>query len=129
MTIEIQMLVCSVGLFILTVAVQASAGVLQMGLPWAFGNRDDAPATTGFAGRARRCVQNSIEAMVMFVPLVIAAVLAQQTDHWSALGAQVFLYGRAAYVAIYLIGIPYVRTLAWAAGLAGAGLVFYSLYV
>lgn len=129
MTIEIQMLVYSVGLFILTVAIQASAGVLQMGLMPALGNRDDVAPATGFTARAKRCVMNSVEAMVMFVPLVLAAVVAQQTDQWSALGAQVFFYARVGYVASYMIGIPFLRTVLWTAGLAGVLLVFYSLFV
>ena len=65
----------------------------------------------------------------MFAPLVLAVVAVQQADHWSALGAQVFLYARAGYVVTYLVGIPYLRTLVWATGLVGTGLVFYSLYV
>jgi uncharacterized MAPEG superfamily protein len=129
MSIEIQMLVCSVALIAATIVIQATAGVLQIGLMPALGNRDNVPPLTGFAARAKRCVMNSVEAMVMFVPLVLAAVLTQQTDHWSALGAQIFLYARAAYVVAYLIGIPVLRTLIWTAGLVGTGLVFYSLYV
>ena len=60
MPIEIQMLVCSVALFAVTVVIQATSAVAQMGLPWAFGNRDEAPPSSGLAARARRCVTNSI---------------------------------------------------------------------
>ena len=128
MPIEIQMLVYAVGLFIVTVAIQASAGVLQMGFMPALGNRDDIAPAAGLAARAKRCVMNSVEAMVMFVPLVLAAVIAQQTDQSSALGAKVFFYARVGYVASYMIGIPVLRTLIWTAGLAGVLLVFYALF-
>jgi uncharacterized MAPEG superfamily protein len=123
------MLVCAVALFFLTIVIQASAGALQMGLITALGNRDDVAAPTGFAGRAKRCVGNSIEALVMFAPLVLAAVATQQADHWSGLGAQIFLYARVGYVASYLVGIPFVRTAFWTGGAVGTGLVFYALYV
>jgi uncharacterized MAPEG superfamily protein len=123
------MLVCSVALFFVALAVQATAGVMQFGLVPMLGNRDDIAAPTGFAARTRRCVGNSIEAMVMFVPLVLAAIATQQADHWSGLGAQIFLYARVGYVASYLIGIPFVRTAFWAGGVVGIGLVFYALYV
>ncbi|MFO1186378.1 MAG: MAPEG family protein [Alphaproteobacteria bacterium] len=129
MAIEIQMLVYSVALFIVTVAIQATAGVLQMGLMPALGNRDDIAPATGFTARAKRCVMNSVEAMVMFVPLALAAVAAQQTDQWSALGAQIFFYARVGYVACYLIGIPVLRTILWTAGLAGVALVLYAMFV
>lgn len=129
MTIEIQMLVYSVVLFIVTVAIQATAGVLQMGLMQALGNRDDVAPAAGFTARAKRTVMNSVEAMVMFAPLVLAAVAAQQADQWSALGAQVFFYARVGYVASYLIGIPFLRTVLWTAGLAGVLLVLYAMFV
>jgi uncharacterized MAPEG superfamily protein len=129
MPLEIQMLVCSVALFFLTIVIQATAGVMQFGLVPMLGNRDDIAAPTGFAARAKRCVGNSIEAMLMFAPLVLAAVATQQADRWSGLGAQIFLYSRVGYVASYLIGIPFVRTAFWTGGAVGTGLVFYALYV
>lgn len=128
MPIELQMMVYAVALFLATMVIQAAAGIVKMGPPWGFGNRDEASPTSGFVGRSKRTVVNSVEAMVMFAPLAIAAVLAQQTDNLSALGAQLFFYSRVGYVASYLAGIPYVRTLFWTGGLVGTIMVFIALF-
>ena len=43
------------------------------------------------------------------------------------LGAQLFFWARLAYAVIYLIGIPYLRTLAWIVSAAGLALIFLQL--
>ena len=129
MPVEIQMLVCAVGLLVVIILIQASGSTLQVGLMKALGNRDNVPAATGWVGRAVRCADNQVVSLVLFAPLVLATVLVRQTDHWSALGSSVYLYARLAYTVCYLIGIPYLRTLCWLGGMAGIALVGYSLYV
>ena len=43
------------------------------------------------------------------------------------LGGQLFLWARAAYAVIYLIGIPYLRTLAWLVSVIGLVMIFLQL--
>jgi uncharacterized MAPEG superfamily protein len=43
------------------------------------------------------------------------------------MGAQVFLWARIAYALIYLIGIPWLRTLAWAISIVGLIMIFLQL--
>ena len=128
MPVEIQDLVCTVALLLVIIAIQAFVGVLQWGVPKALGNRDDVPPPKGWAARAQRCEDNQVVSLVLFTPLVLATVVLKQADHWSALGAMIYLYGRVAYTACYLIGIPILRTICWAASIAGIVLVGYSLY-
>ncbi len=99
-----------------------------MGAPWGFGNRDQTSSMTGLVGRAKRCVTNSVEAMVMFAPLVLVAVAAGKTNGLSAIGAQLFFYSRIGYVVAYVAGIPYLRTELWAGGLVGTVLVLCSCF-
>ena len=129
MPVEIQDLVCTVALLFVIIAIQALAAVLQWGPMKVFGNRDNVPALTGWAARAQRCEDNQVVSLVMFAPLVLATVLLKQADHWSALGAMIYLYARVAYTACYLIGIPILRTICWAASIVGIVFVAYSLYV
>ena len=129
MPIEIQDLVCSVALLIIIILIQASAGVLQKGALKMLGNRDDVTPLTGWAARAQRCEDNQVVSLVLFAPLALATVLLKQADNWSALGSTIYLYGRVGFAACYLIGIPYLRTACWLAGMAGIVLVGYSLYV
>jgi uncharacterized MAPEG superfamily protein len=87
------------------------------------GNRDDLPPPTRFQARAQRTVNNHIENLVIFAPLLIAAVLAHRTGSWTALGAQLYFWGRLAHAALYLAGIAGVRTLAHGVNLIGMGLI------
>ena len=39
------------------------------------------------------------------------------------LGAQIFAYARLAHAVIYLLGLPWLRAVAWAAGIVGIGMM------
>lgn len=128
MPIEYLMLAGAVGVFVVVLVVQASAGVLQHGLPAAAGNRDGLAPPNAFCARARRCLDNHIEGLVMFAPLILMAATADRLGPMTALGAQLFLGGRAAHAALYLIGVPWLRTLAWAVGFTGTAIVALALF-
>ena len=129
MPVEIQDLVCTVALLAVIIVIQAFLAVLQWGVPKALGNRDDVSPLKGLAARAQRCEDNQVVSLVMFGPLALATVLLKQADHYSALGSMIYLYARVAYAACYLIGIPILRTVCWAASIVGIVFVAYSLYV
>ena len=129
MPVEIQDLVCTVALLLIIIVVQTLLAILQWGMPKTLGNRDNVPALTGLGARAQRCEDNQVVSLAMFAPLVLATVVLKQTDHFSALGSMIYLYARVAYTACYLIGIPVLRTVCWAASIVGLVYVAYSLYV
>jgi uncharacterized MAPEG superfamily protein len=54
-------------------------------------------------------------------------VLAQKTSAHTALGAQLYLWARAAYLPIYISGIPYLRTAVWVIAIWGLLLVLEAL--
>ncbi len=118
---ELTILVWSVALTLAQLVVAILAGIAQVGLPILAGNREEVPAFTGLAGRAHRAHRNMLESLILFAALALAAVTAGRANAMTALGADLFLGGRAAYALIYLAGIPWLRTGAW--GVAMAGLV------
>lgn len=124
MSIELRMLVYSAALLFILILVQAQAGVAAEGLARMAGPRDDVPSPTGFAGRAKRTVNNHIEGLVVFAPLLIAAVIAHRVNHWTAMGAQFYFFGRLAHAALYLLGVPWLRSIAYMVTVAGMVLVF-----
>ncbi len=63
----------------------------------------------------------------MFAPLVLVAAVAHISNPWTVLGAQLFFYARVVHALLYLIGVPWVRPLAWGVGIAGTVLVFAPL--
>ncbi len=44
------------------------------------------------------------------------------------LGGQIFFFARLLYWPVYLIGIPYLRTLIWAVALGGVGLIVAAFF-
>lgn len=127
MPMEIKYLVWSVALALVQVAIAATGTVLTAGLAKGAGNRDDMPVLTGWAGRAHRAHRNMIENLVLFATVVLVAQLFGKFNAMTLLGAQLFFWGRVAFAAVYLIGIPWVRTLAW--GISAAGIVIVLLQV
>jgi len=127
MSPELKYLLFSVVLTFVQVLIAAMAANQVVGLTTLAGNRDDLPVMTGFAGRAKRAHLNMLENMVLFSALVLIAVVAQKTNAMTALGALIFFWARLLYAVIYLIGIPWLRTLAWAVSVIGMIMVAWPL--
>jgi uncharacterized MAPEG superfamily protein len=119
MTTELKMLLYSTLLLLVLILVQATAGIRAIGVAAAAGNREDLPALTGFPGRAKRNVLNHIENLAVFAPLILIAVLAQRLGPWTVLGAQLFFWARLVHGVVYLTGLPWIRTIAYAVSLVG----------
>lgn len=128
MPTEIKILAWSIVLGLVYVLGATALSTAARGLNWNVGNRDaEAPRLTGAAGRAHRAARNFLETFPLFAAAVLAVVLVKANDSHTALGSQLYLWGRLAYLPIYVIGIPYLRTLAWAVGFAGLLLVLSAL--
>jgi uncharacterized MAPEG superfamily protein len=121
---ELMLLVWAVVLTVVHVLIAVSGATLQVGLPMLAGNRDNMPPLTGWVGRANRAHHNMLENLVLFAVLVLVAVIAGKTNDKTLLGAQIFLWGRVAYAAIYIAGIPWLRTGAWTVSIVGLVLIF-----
>lgn len=117
---ELMWLGWSIALGLVYVLAAAALGTWQRGLKWNVGNRDgDAKPLTGMAARAARANRNFLETYVFFAAGVLAVVLAHKSNAWSALGAQIYFWARVVYLPVYVVGIPYLRTLVWAASFWG----------
>lgn len=126
-TTDLHLLVWSVALCIVQMVVAVAGATLQVGLPRLAGNREPLPELTGWAGRAQRAHRNMLETLVLFAALVIVAHMAGLNSDATVLGAQLFFWARLAYAVIYLVGIPWVRTAAWAVSMAGLVIIFLQL--
>lgn len=74
-----------------------------------------------------RVVDNHREGLTMFAPLVLIAAVAQISNQWTVLGAQLFFYSRLAHAVLYIAGVPLVRPLAWTVGLIGTFMVLLAV--
>jgi uncharacterized MAPEG superfamily protein len=127
MKTELAMLVGAVALAFIQVVVAAFGAMRQVGLPILAGNRENIPDILGWAGRAARAHRNLLENLVLFAALVLAAHAAGISNAVTVLGAQLFLWARVAYAVLYIAGIPWARTAAWAASVAGMLMILSQL--
>lgn len=104
------------GVFTLVlILIQVLIGMAQHGLVALAGNREEL-VSTGMAARAEKAVNNSILTMALVAP---AAVMVSMTDSGGAtteLAIRIFLAARVAYAVVFIMGIPWLRTLTWVAG-------------
>jgi len=124
MPLEIQLLVWSVALAVILMLIAVSGAVLQVGLPKLVGNREGLGDCTGLPGRAQRAHRNLLENLILFAVLVLVAQAAGRFNAMTALGAQIFFWARVAHGAIYIAGVPWLRTAAWTVSVVGLIMIF-----
>ncbi len=128
MSPDLKYLLFSVVLTFVQVLISAMAANQVVGLTTLAGNRDGLPEMTGLAGRARRAHFNMVENLVLFAALVLIAAVAGKANATTALGAAIFFWGRLAHAIIYLVGIPWLRTLAWFVSVIGMIMIAVQLF-
>ena len=121
MTPELQMMLAALLLLaVLTNGVQVTTLVLQHGVGAMLRSREDVPMPKpGFAGRVDRAVENLKENLLYFIPLCLLVAFLGQSNGLTVGGAQLFVAARVAHAALYLIGVPGLRSAAFGAGFAG----------
>lgn len=127
MTPELAYLVSSAALTFVLVVIALVGATMQVGLPTLAENREGIPEMTGWAGRAQRAHRNMLENLILFAILVLVAHAAGIRNGTTLLGAQLFFWGRIAHAAIYIAGIPWIRTIAWCVSVLGLLLIFLQL--
>jgi uncharacterized MAPEG superfamily protein len=97
------------------------------GLAEALGNRDHQPPLTVTGQRAARALANMHEALPVFLALALMNMIVAPQAAQAVIGAIVFLIARVLYAIVYVVGIPVLRTLIWAAGWVGLILMLLPL--
>lgn len=104
-------------LIIVVVLVEVMLAIPQLGLAYMATPRDERRDKTGLAGRAERTVRNCVLGMALFAPAILILHAQGALTSTTLLMAQIFLIARVIYVIVYVLGIPWVRTLAFVASL------------
>lgn len=95
---------------------------MQVGLS----NRDKLPDATPMGARAERAAANTKENFILFLALALTAHLAGVGEQ-ALLGAQVFIWARLVYLPVYILGITYLRSAVWVAGIVGLAMMVLAL--
>ena len=120
MPVELRLLVWSVILLLAYIVVQGALVSRIRGLAWNAGPRDEGQGTLpSHAGRAQRALDNFKETYPAFIALALALTVTARTGGTGALGAWIWFAARIVYLPLYLLGVPWLRTLAYATSLVG----------
>lgn len=122
---EITILVLYGFLVIVTLILQATGAMTQLGMGYLLSSRDENRTVSGIAGRLERALNNSITGMVLFAPAVLLIVVSESSTNQSVLACQVFLIARVVYLPAYAFKWVGVRSLAWTVGLLSTALLYF----
>jgi uncharacterized MAPEG superfamily protein len=89
---------------------------------------DPAPRPVPLWGtRAHRAYLNAVECFAPFAALVIIAHIVGKANAMTAFWATCFFWLRLAHAVVYLLAIPYVRTLVFALGFVSVAGIFWEV--
>lgn len=122
-------LALSILLGLFHVLLAAALVTASRGAKWNAGNRDGEQAPVPVhAARAERASRNFLETFVFFAAAVVCAIASGRDGHLAELGALMYFLARVAYLPIYIIGIPVLRSLVWIVSLVGLLMVVVAIF-
>jgi len=125
MTIELTILAWTLVLAFVQILLFDVARTRQYGLNWNTGPRDEAmPPLNAVAERLRRAQDNLYETLPLFIAAVLISHVAGRDSRWTAIGAEIYFWGRVAYVPLYAFGVRQIRSLVWLVSIAGLLIIF-----
>lgn len=113
MSIDLWMLFGAVILGLVHVGAASMSFKAQVGNRYTVGARDENLQPAHIAGRFERAQRNFGETFPLFAAVVLALHVTGKADTWTALGAELYLGGRIAYLPAYASGLPWIRTICW----------------
>ena len=86
------------------------------GLVDAVGYPDDPKPLSPWAAKMKAAHSNAVENLVVFAALVLIANAANVSNEMTVLACQIYFWARLVHLLSYTFAIPWVRTIAFAAG-------------
>lgn len=123
------LLALSILLGLFHVLLAAALVTSSRGLKWNIGNRDgEFPPVPVHAARAERASRNFLETFPFFAAALVCAIATARNGHLAVLGAQLYFWARLAYLPIYVLGIPVLRSVVWVVSLVGILLLVAAIF-
>lgn len=121
-------ILAGLAMFLVMIFLPAGLFLKTEGMARHVGSRDEQPEPEVLVLRARRALANTQENMPFFLTLGVLALVVESTDMAQAvLGAQLFVLGRIAYTVLYLISIPWTRSVAYLVAFVGMAMMALAL--
>ena len=111
---------------VIVILAQVLVAAQQVGLSTLAGNRADL-VLTGLAGRMERAANNSLLALALVAPAVGMIHVAGTAPDLANLLVLTFLVARIFYVALYALGVAWLRTAAWMVAFLSTALLYLQL--
>lgn len=89
--------------------------IMVRGLVNAVGYPENPAPLAAWAARLKKAHYNAIENLVIFAAVVLVLNAAQVSNETTVLACTVYFWARLAHMVVYALGIPWLRTLSFAA--------------
>lgn len=129
MSIELWSLFAAMVLGLVHLTAASFSFKAQVGNRYTVGARDEDLRPVGVAGRLDRAQRNFLETFAIFVAAVLLLSHLGQEDRISTLGGLLYLGGRVAFLPLYAIGAPWLRTFSWNIATLGLVMVMAAIIV
>lgn len=128
MTTELTYLAWTLVLAVVQILAFDIARTRQYGTKWNTGARDgDMPPLKPMVARLQRAQNNLFETLPLFIAAVLISNLGHRDSSTTTLGVQIYFWGRVAYLPLYAVGVPLIRSLVWIGSMVGLGMIFYAI--
>ena len=111
----------------LYLSAQALAYRFQHGFIYSATARDNEKPPNRLTGRATRALRNFLETYPAFIALAVATELSGRSDALTQWGTLIYIWARVPYLALYLTGVIYIRSLVWCVASGGLALMFFGV--
>ncbi len=127
MTLELKYLVLVTVLTALLWVPYILNRIAVRGLADTVGYPDNPKPVSRWAGRLQAAHDNAVENLVVFAALVLVADATGISNEATVLACTVYFWARLAHAVAYTLGLPWVRTLAFAAGFCSQATLAWQL--
>jgi len=90
--------------------------IMVRGLVDAVGYPADPKPLADWARRMKAAHGNAVENLVVFAPLVLIVEMAGVNNTTTAMACAIYFWARLVHLVVYTLGVPWLRTLAFAVG-------------
>lgn len=101
----------------------------QQGLEYGRGPQDEPKRLTGGAGRLDRSFRNFMETFPLHAAAVLIVYLLSKQGDLTLWGSGLYVLGRALHPLMYLISIPWTRSLVWFVAFGGTLMVVAGIFL